>query len=204
MGHSKASKANTHAKLVETAAARFKEHGVDGISLADLMHDLKLTHGGFYKHFASRDELVTEALGLALEQTGQSMRERLFDGDRPTVAKFVDFYLDEAHRDGRADGCAVAALAGDAARKGAQVQAQFRKSIERNVENLSKAVDKGDVHESRENALVILSALYGALMMARAVGDSPLSREVLRTVRKRVSGLGGGAKKPRVRTKARP
>ncbi|MGC1522547.1 MAG: TetR/AcrR family transcriptional regulator, partial [Steroidobacteraceae bacterium] len=174
------------------------------ISLADLMHDLKLTHGGFYKHFASRDELVAEALELALEQSAHAMRERLFDGDKPTVAKFVDFYLDEAHRVARADGCAVAALAGDAARKSAAVQAQFRKSIERNVEVLSQALDQGDAHESREAALVTLSALYGALVMARAVGDSPLSREVLRTLRKRVSGLAGGAKKPRVRTKARP
>jgi TetR/AcrR family transcriptional repressor of nem operon len=207
MGHSKASKANTHAKLVETAAARFKEHGVDGISLADLMHDLKLTHGGFYKHFASRDELVAEALELALEQSGQTMRERLFDGDKPALDKFVNFYLDEAHRAGRADGCAVAALAGDAARKGAHVQAQFRKSIERNVETLSEALGKGaqgNAHQSRETALLILSALYGALTMARAVGDSPLSREVLRTVRKRLSTLGGTAKKPRALLKARP
>jgi TetR/AcrR family transcriptional repressor of nem operon len=205
MGHSKASKANTHARLVETAAARFQEHGVDGISLADLMHDLKLTHGGFYKHFASRDDLVAEALELALKQSGQTMRERLFDGDKPTVGKFVDFYLDEAHRDSRAGGCAVAALAGDAARKGAQVQAQFRKQVERNVETLSEALGKGSSpDESRETALLILSALYGALTMARAVGDSPLSREVLRTVRKRLSTLGGGtAKKPRVRGKAR-
>jgi TetR/AcrR family transcriptional regulator, transcriptional repressor for nem operon len=202
MGHSKASKANTHARLVETAAARFKEHGVDGISLADLMHDLKLTHGGFYKHFASRDELVAEALKLALEQSGQAMREQLFDGDKPTLARFVDFYLDEAHREGRADGCAVAALAGDAARKGAEVQAQFRKSIERNVETLSEVLDKGDSRESRETALMILSSLYGALMMARAVGDSPFSREVLRTARKHVPAIGGGVKKPRVRAKA--
>src|ERR1700728_2058999 len=70
MGHSKMSKANTHARLVESSAARFKERGVDGISLADLMKDLALTHGGFYKHFASRDELVTEALELALAQSG--------------------------------------------------------------------------------------------------------------------------------------
>jgi TetR/AcrR family transcriptional regulator, transcriptional repressor for nem operon len=205
MGHSKASKANTHARLVETAAARFQEHGVDGISLADLMHDLKLTHGGFYKHFASRDDLVAEALELALKQSGQTMRERLFDGDKPTVGKFVDFYLDEAHRDSRAGGCAVAALAGDAARKGTQVQAQFRKQVERNVETLSEALGKNNSpHESRETALLILSALYGALTMARAVGDSPLSREVLRTVRMRMPGLGGGtAKRPRVRGKAR-
>src|SRR5271154_1938685 len=114
MGHSKASKANTHARLVETAAARFKEHGIDGISLADLMKDLKLTHGGFYKHFGSRDELVAEALELALTQSGEVMRGRLAGGDRDVAAKFIDFYLDESHRDARAGGCAVAALAGGA------------------------------------------------------------------------------------------
>src|SRR5271154_2389211 len=106
MGHSKASKATTHARLVESAAARFKEGGIDGISLSDLMKDLQLTHGGFYKHFVSRDELVTEALELALTQSGQAMRDRLFDGDKPDIAGFVDFYLDEAHRDQRAAGCA--------------------------------------------------------------------------------------------------
>jgi TetR/AcrR family transcriptional repressor of nem operon len=207
MGHSKASKANTHARLVEAAAARFKERGIDGISLADLMKDLKLTHGGFYKHFGSRDELVTEALELALTQSGQAMRERLFKGDKPDIAGFVDFYLDEAHRDQRAAGCAVAALAGDAARKSSEVQAQFREQIERNLETLSEALARGSgsrpAQESRATALLILSALYGALTMARAVGDSALWREVLRPVGQRITTLGGAVKKPRGRAKAK-
>ncbi len=204
MGHSKASKANTHARLVEAAAARFKERGVDGISLSDLMKELKLTHGGFYRHFDSRDGLVTEALELALTQTGQAMRERLFDGGKSNLAAFVDFYLDEAHRDERADGCAVAALAGDAPRKSADVQEQFRRHIERNLETLSDALRAGgSTDDARATAILVLSALYGTLIMARAVGDSPLSSEVLRTVRKRVLSLSGRAKKPRARSKVR-
>jgi TetR/AcrR family transcriptional regulator, transcriptional repressor for nem operon len=207
MGHSRASKTNTHARLVETAAHRFKELGVDGISLSDLMKDLKLTHGGFYKHFASRDELVTEALELALKQSEATMRQRLFNGDKTDIAGFVDFYLDEAHRDARATGCAVAALAGDAARKSGNVQAQFRGQIERNLEILTEALGTdAPPDESRAKALLILSNLYGALMMARAVGDSPLSREVLGTVRKRLSDLSTPAKKrvtPAAKTKAK-
>src|SRR3979490_263613 len=81
MGHSKASKGMTHARLVAAAAARFKERGVDGISLSDLMKDLKLTHGGFYRHFDSRDELVAEALDLGLKQCGRTLRDRLFAGE---------------------------------------------------------------------------------------------------------------------------
>jgi TetR/AcrR family transcriptional regulator, transcriptional repressor for nem operon len=205
MGHSKASKAKTHARLVEAAAARFKERGVDGISLSDLMKDLKLTHGGFYRHFDSRDELVTEALELALAESGQALRERLFHGDKPDIAAFVDFYLDKAHRDGRAAGCAVAALAGDAPRKSADVQAQFRRQIEANLEALSEALRQDrSAGDSRASALMVLSTLYGALIMARAVGDSPLSDEVLRTARKRVLALSSSpAKKPSTRIKAK-
>jgi TetR/AcrR family transcriptional regulator, transcriptional repressor for nem operon len=201
MGHSKASKANTHARLVEAAAARFKERGIDGISLADLMKDLKLTHGGFYKHFGSRDELVTEALALALTETGQSVRERLYADGKPNVGAFVDFYLDEAHRDERATGCAVAALAGDAARKSTDVQAQFRESIEGNLESLSEALGPQLAGESRATALLVLSALYGALIMARAVGDSPLSSEILDTVRQQILSLNAPVKKARARAK---
>jgi TetR/AcrR family transcriptional repressor of nem operon len=194
MGHSKASKANTHARLVEAAAARFKERGVDGISLADLMKDLDLTHGGFYKHFASRDDLVTEALELALAQSGNAMRERLGRGEEADLAGFVDFYLGEAHRDSRADGCAVAALAGDAARKGTEVQAQFRGQIERNLALLSEVMEAGTApDDARARAVVVLSELYGALTMARAVGDSPLSREILQTVRDRIVKARGAA-----------
>jgi TetR/AcrR family transcriptional repressor of nem operon len=203
MGYSKASKANTHARLVEAAASRFKERGVDGISLAELMKDLKLTHGGFYKHFGSRDELVTEALALAMKQSGEVMRKQGLGLDKPDLPRFVDFYLDETHRDGRADGCAVAALAGDAARKSDGVQAQFREHIDGNLKALSEVLKPGSSQEARGTAIMVLCSLYGALMTARAVGDSPLSREILRTVRKRVVTLAAPAKRAIVRARAR-
>jgi TetR/AcrR family transcriptional repressor of nem operon len=113
------------------------------------------------------------------------------------ASALADFYLTEAHRDGRAAGCAVAALAGDAPRKSAEMQAQFRKQIETILENLSEALGRGgSADDSRATAILVLSALYGALIMARAVGDSPLSREILRTVRKQLSNLSGPTKKP--------
>ncbi|MEP6884228.1 MAG: TetR/AcrR family transcriptional regulator [Gammaproteobacteria bacterium] len=201
MGYSKASKANTRARLVETAASRFKERGVDGISLVDLMKDLKLTHGGFYKHFGSRDELVTEALALALKQSGEAMREHGLGQEKPDLTAFVDFYLGETHRDGRADGCAVAALAGDAPRKDAAVQAQFREHIDANLRAITEVLRSGSSQDAREAAIMVLCCLYGALMTARAVGDSPLSREILRTVRKRALTLAAPAKPAGVRVR---
>jgi TetR/AcrR family transcriptional repressor of nem operon len=199
MGHSKASKAQTRARLVEVAAARFKELGVDGISLSDLMKELQLTHGGFYKHFESRDELVKEALGATLADGGRAMRERLLGGgDAPDLAGFVDFYLGRKHRDSRAAGCAVAALAGDAARSGEAVQARFREQIERNLELLTEVLRvDSNPDDARARAVLLLSELYGALTMARAVGDSALSGEILRTVRDRILGSGASATKPR-------
>lgn len=202
MGHSKASKTNTHTRLVHAAAARFKEQGIDGIGVADLMKELDLTHGGFYKHFASRDELVTEALELALTDSGAVMRERLAKGGLPDLAGFVNFYLDDAHRSGRAGGCAVAALAGDAARKSADVQKQFRRQIDLNLGALSEALaTDAAVDEPRSAAILLLSTLYGALIMARAVGDSALSREILQTVRKQIVSRGRAASKVGAPTK---
>jgi TetR/AcrR family transcriptional repressor of nem operon len=197
MGHSKASKAQTRARLVEVAAARFKELGIDGISLSDLMKELQLTHGGFYKHFESRDELVKEALAATLAEGGRAMRERLLGGDAPDIAGFVDFYLGRKHRDSRAAGCAVAALAGDAARNGEAVQTQFREQIERNLELLTEVLRVDSTpDDARARAVLLLSELYGALTMARAVGDSALSGEILRTVRDRILGSGASAAKP--------
>lgn len=203
MGHSKASKAITHARLVEAAAAKFKERGFDGISLSDLMKDLKLTHGGFYRHFDSRDELVGEALDWALSQTARTLRARLSDGGKSNFPAFVDFYLSEAHREGRAGGCAVAALAGDAPRKNGAVQAKFREQIEISLQIFSKALGTEGPGSARSSAMLVLSALYGALIVARAVGDSPLSREILQSVRNQILNLNESAKKPRARRSKR-
>ncbi len=195
MGHSKASKASTHARLVETAAAKFKERGIDGISLADLMRELDLTHGGFYKHFASRDALVGEALAHALRETQARVLARLFEGDQPDVARFIRMYLDDRHRVERAEGCAVLALSGDVTRASAAVQTQFRESIEATLATLARALAH-DCATPRKTAVMLLSSLYGAMLMARAVGDSPLSREVLRTAREQLPALAGRKQKP--------
>jgi TetR/AcrR family transcriptional repressor of nem operon len=189
---------------VPPAPPLFNPRAIDGISLADLMHELKLTHGGFYKHFASRDALVSEALELALLDNDRQMRGRLRDVDRAGFAKFIDFYLDPAHLHDRASGCAVAALAGDAPRKNAAVQSQFKAHIESNLELLRAAVGAGRAPaDARATALMILSTLYGALIMARAVGDSPLAAEILQTVRKRVQNLVPVTAKARARGRAK-
>jgi TetR/AcrR family transcriptional repressor of nem operon len=131
------------------------------------------------------------------------MKGWLGEGRKPNVAHFIDSYLAEAHRDDRADGCAVAALAGDASRKSAEMQAQFREHIEGSLEPLTAALEAQSVDEPRESAIRMMAMLYGALIMSRAVGDSALSREALKSARKGALKLATGTKKGGRRPRSR-
>src|SRR5882757_2290293 len=128
MGHSKAEKAESHDRIVKVASERFREVGVDGIGVADLMQEAGLTHGGFYRHFGSRDDLVTEAIERALRDGSQGAFDAVAKSKLPKQAllfALVDWYLSIGHRDGRATGCAVTALAGDVARSGERARSAY-------------------------------------------------------------------------------
>src|SRR5271170_2594903 len=107
MGYSKSDKAETHTRIVNVAAKRFREVGLEGIGVADVMKEAGMTVGGFYKHFASRDELVTEALEVAFESLDA------WEARAESLARAVRDYLSEAHRDAPGKGCALGALLGD-------------------------------------------------------------------------------------------
>lgn len=180
MGHSKAEKAENHARIVGIAAARLREAGLDGVSVADLMKEAGLTVGGFYKHFGSRDDLVLEALEAA-KQPGKSGGAES-DAD-PSFAAFVDRYLSEAHRDARGGGCVLCALMGDAARSGAATKAFFTRRIEDDLGSMIERLAGRETAGRRAGSIVALSAMVGALGLARATSDDALSREILATVR---------------------
>jgi len=186
MGYSQADKADTHDRIVRTAAARFREKGIDGISVADLMKDAGLTHGGFYKHFDSRDHLVAEAVECALAEGDATLHEAL--GGKPTLARLVQSYLSEAHRDHPGAGCAVAALSGDIARSTKKARAIYDRQIEKNIALVSNMLGEMPRGEKRAKAITLLATLAGALAMARATNDPALSREVLRSVSKELVG----------------
>src|SRR5690242_21888629 len=114
MRYSREHKLETHARIVKRASVRLREKGAHGIGVADLMKDAGLTHGGFYRHFASRDELVAEAIERALSEGARAVAAAAKVEDRPLEA-LVDAYLSTAHRDALATSCAVATLAADVA-----------------------------------------------------------------------------------------
>jgi TetR/AcrR family transcriptional repressor of nem operon len=182
VGYSQTQKRKNHERIVRTAAKRLREKGLAGVGIADLMKEVGLTVGGFYKHFDSRDDLVAEALRSALG-TWRRQADLAASGGPPlTYAKLVDDYLSEGHRDHPGTGCAVGALAGDIARSGKRARALLTEEI-RNAFHLIADLTTGkDQGPARSGAILTLSALVGAIGLSRAVSDEALSREILKSV----------------------
>lgn len=185
MGHSRAEKDKTHQRIVALASKRFREKGLSGIGIAELMKQAGLTVGGFYKHFDSRDELVAEAIGSALGGWKRKLRSAASGGPPVSYESLVDDYLSQAHRDDPATGCAVAALAGEVARGDKRSRALVTQEVQDNIEllaSLSREKDGEDDSAAKSQAILTYCALIGALTMSRAVSDEKLSREMLKSV----------------------
>ncbi len=193
MGHSRANKEQSHARIVQTAAARFREAGVEGVGVADLMKDAGLTHGGFYRHFASRDELVAEAVECALSDGGRAVEAvAASKASRQTVAgALVDAYLSTAHRDGLATSCAVTTLAGDVARSNERARTAYTQQVETYLALLANLAAEEKSKAKRAKAIAALSSLVGAVSLSRAVNDEKLSREILKAAADELKALLG-------------
>lgn len=182
MGHSQEEKAKNHQRIVEIAARRIRESGTDGPGVAEIMSEAGLTHGGFYKHFGSRDDLVAEAVDAAIEQ-GRANLARRVEGAEDPLAAFVDGYLSTAHRDDPGTGCTVVALGADAARSDDRVRAAYRAQVEHYIADMEALLgDPGD-EETRRRAIAAVTSMVGAMLISRAVDDEALSDEILREVR---------------------
>jgi TetR/AcrR family transcriptional regulator, transcriptional repressor for nem operon len=185
MGHSKAEKAKTHKRIVAIASKRFREEGLAGIGIAELMKEAGLTVGGFYKHFKSRDDLVVEAVDSALGAWKDQVDAAAAGGPPVTYESLVDHYLSEAHRDHPGTGCAVGALARDIARSDKRTRAVVTRRIRDNTElvaTLIRDANEKNKDGARAHAILTYCALVGAIGMARAVSDEQLSCEILATV----------------------
>lgn len=175
------------AHVVETASRLFRERGYDGVGVADLMAAAGFTHGGFYKQFGSKTDLIAESAACGIGQTVA------LTGNGVEPAEFVRHYLSREHRDGRGTGCTMAALGGDAARQPDAVRTAFATGIESLVAALSRgddaAADCADARQTRAQVLDMLSHLVGALVMSRACpDDSPLADEFITVCRDAILG----------------
>jgi TetR/AcrR family transcriptional regulator, transcriptional repressor for nem operon len=191
MGHSQAEKAASRERVLRIAARKVRTDGVGGLGVADVMKEAGLTHGGFYKHFASRDDLVTQAAAAALTEGSAKMERAARKNERDARAGLLDAYLSEQHRDTPATGCALVPLGAAAGRDGTDGDVHLKDAYERQVRaylDLIAGLDENaeDAEEARAEAVLTLSALVGAVLMSRAVADGDLSDEILETVNRRL------------------
>jgi TetR/AcrR family transcriptional regulator, transcriptional repressor for nem operon len=182
----KKTKTHTHAKILKVAARRFRELGLDGIGVADVMKQAGVTVGAFYKHFKSRDELVVEALGTAFRDLDA------WEKHAETLALLLEKYLTEAHRDNPGAGCAMGALLGDMSRASKSAKTVYTARVKHSLAVTAGLLPSEENADKRGRALLILSSLLGALNLSRAVSDPSLSREILDKVRQQLVGLTAG------------
>ncbi|MFJ4033487.1 MULTISPECIES: TetR/AcrR family transcriptional regulator [Streptomyces] len=160
-------------RVVETASRLFRERGTQ-VSVADVMAAAGLTHGAFYKQFASKEALVDEVTAYAFAELAQrhSAGPEQGDGQRAAQQSLIDTYLSVEHRDDPADGCPVAALATDIARDGGGHEA--RRVYAEGVAEFADFLGGPD-----QDGILRLCTLFGALVLSRATKGFPLSEEIL-------------------------
>ena len=182
MGYSRAQKAKTHERIVKLASKRFREEGLAGIGIAELMKEAGLTVGGFYKHIDSRDHLVAEAVNSAFGGWKRRVEAAKSGGPPVSYEKLIDEYLNEAHRDNPGTGCAFSALAPEIARSDKRTRALASEQVRNDIQLIATLLPGRDKRKARSRAVLIFSALVGAMSLARAASDEALSREILETV----------------------
>lgn len=167
-----------HERILQQASRLFRERGIGGVSVPEIMKAAHLTHGPFYNHFASKDALITESLKAAMDRQVQRLRSGM--RAKAGLCAFLDDYLSSEHRDDPGGGCVMAALAGEVARNpGARVP--FTQYVKDMLSAMSEkfAPKENRKEEARAEALRILVAIVGAVILARAVDDNALSDEIL-------------------------
>lgn len=182
---SKEQAARHRADAVDAASRLFRDRGLNEVGVAEVMTAVGLTQGGFYKQFPSKQALAAEATDRAFELAGrhvQSFAADHADDHNAALRAFVADYLSVANRDNRADGCAATALSGDATRDepDGPVRAAYTRGIEGFIEHMAAFSAAGT---GRDERIVTVCTLIGALTVARATTGSPLSDEVLAAVR---------------------
>lgn len=184
MRYSAEHRAETRQRILKEAAREIRARGPDAMGVSSVMARAKLTHGGFYAHFESKEDLVAEAVGAMFED----VRNR-FDLDasrndpKAALAAYVSFYLAPSHRDARERGCPLAALASDAPRLGRGARKRLGEGITRLTGWLADALARLGHADAEQAAQAFLAQLIGALSLARSMPDSAQSLAILEATR---------------------
>jgi len=185
MRYSAEHKARVRKTIVKGACRCFKEAGIEGVSIADLMEAVGLTHGGFYSHFVSKDALAADAISEGLEQS----REYLLDwggkasASRKPIEIIINNYLSTAHRDHIPSACPLPLLTADIARGKPKAKAAFAVKVKEIMAVLNAFAASSGTRDRDVVAIGVLSGMVGAMLLARAIDDPQYSDQILKASR---------------------
>lgn len=173
-------KSETRRRVLKEAAREIRAKGPAGIAVAGIMARAGLTHGGFYAHFKSKDDLVAAAIETMFEEArGRSNLTTTNDDPRAALRGYVDFYLSPLHRDSRERGCPLPSLSGDLARLDPESRIRFGQGVANLTGHLADALDRIGVSDPAVAASSMLTELVGAIALSRAVADPAQSDAIL-------------------------
>lgn len=185
MRKSREETARTRARIVDNAARTLRTRGIRAAAVPTLMAEAGLTHGGFYRHFESKDELVAEACAAAIRSLAERMDGALTstDGGLAAAAR----YLSPAHRDRPGDGCPLAALGSELARLPHEDRAVVTAAVRDMIAVLARPTTGVSRAAAEDRALAALATMVGAVTLARIVSDPKMSDAILRSARRTLS-----------------
>ena len=169
-------------QIVTAAAKRFRECGFDGISVADIMKEVGLTHGGFYRHFSSKEELTAAAAERAFSEIIEKLQKVADEAPGDRLEAAVAFYLSQRHHDHPEVGCPLAALGGELGRQPTAVKHVVTEGENRMLDFLSSIAPGKTKVLRRSQAIVALASMVGAMILARGSSNAAFSKEVLKTI----------------------
>jgi len=185
MRYSAEHKQQTRQRIVRAAARRFRSRGTEGATIGTLMRDLRLTHGGFYRHFGSKEQLFLESFEQSLRELSSTVLEAVRNAPRGGEVKaLIDRYLDTAHAGDVAGGCPVAALATEIARRPPKERNEFLRVLIKHIGEIAKYLPGATLEEREHKARVLFSGMAGTLNLARVIVDDRQRRRFLDDAKK--------------------
>ena len=192
MRYSGTHKEETRNRIVTVASRQVRARGPDGVSVAEVMAEAGLTHGGFYAHFKSKDALIAAAIESAFENRRAYFRSLPEAGDAQAfLDRFVDNYVSQIHRDRPERGCPVATLSSDIPRQGEAARAAFDAGVKSLIQTLASRLTVGAPEDRDALAGSLVTEMAGAVALARAVSDPELSDRLLEQSRRSVKARMG-------------
>ena len=178
-------KAETHERIIDAAARSFREHGSEGQGVARLMKEVGLTHGGFYRHFESKEDLYVDAISRAFQEVADKMIAAAAKAPQgKQLHAIIERYLSLEHREDPGSGCVLSTLAIEIARQRPAVRARINAAMKSYRDRLLLFFPGKDDVEKRRQFIVLFPAMAGILMTARAITDPAAREEILSVARR--------------------